>query len=47
MKQNLPPSAGKQYYGVCRIDASSGVMTQALHDVTGAELYKVDLNPEA
>jgi alkaline phosphatase D len=47
MKQNLPPSAGMQYYGLCKIDAASGVMTHALHDVAGKELYKVALNPEA
>jgi alkaline phosphatase D len=46
MTQNLPPSDGKQYYGLCKIDAASGVMTHALHDVAGTELYKVALNPE-
>jgi alkaline phosphatase D len=46
MKQNLPPAADKQYYGVCKIDAQSGVMTQALRDVTGKELFKVSLDPE-
>jgi alkaline phosphatase D len=46
MKQNLPPAADKQYYGLCKIDAQSGVMTQALHDVTGKELFKVALDPE-
>jgi alkaline phosphatase D len=46
MKQNLPPTAGMQYYGVCKIDGLSGIMTHALYDVAGKELYKVALNPE-
>jgi alkaline phosphatase D len=46
MKQNLPPSAGMQYYGVCKIDAQSAAMTQALYDVAGKELFKVTLDPE-
>ena len=47
MTQNLPPSAGKQYYGICKIEAATGIMTHALHDITGAELFKVALDPEA
>jgi alkaline phosphatase D len=46
MKQNLPPTAGMQYYGVCKIDALSGIMTHALHDIAGKEFYKVALDPE-
>jgi len=46
MKQNRPPTEGKQYYGMAAIDGATEVMTMSLHDITGAVLFKVDLNPE-
>ncbi len=45
-KQNLPPSAGQQFFGIAKIDGPAGVMRVSLHDVTGKELYGVDLAPE-
>jgi alkaline phosphatase D len=46
MKQNRPPTEGKQYYGMAVIDGATEVMTMSLHDIRGAVLFKVDLNPE-
>ena len=46
MKQNRPPTEGKQYYGMAAIDGATEVMTMSLHDITGAVLFKVDINPE-
>ncbi|ARE41301.1 secreted alkaline phosphatase [Rhodovulum sp. P5] len=44
-KANLPPSDGLQFFGQVDIDAESEVMTVSLKDLTGATLYKVDLDP--
>ncbi|MEZ5582788.1 MAG: alkaline phosphatase D family protein [Candidatus Competibacteraceae bacterium] len=44
-QKNLPPSAGMQFYGQVRIDGASEVMTVSLHDLNGASLYQVDLEP--
>ena len=46
MKQNRPPSEGKQYYGMAVIDGATDAMTTSLHDLTGAVLFKVDLAAE-
>jgi len=46
MKQNRPPTEGKQYYGMAAIDGATEVMTMSLHDITDAVLFKVDINPE-
>jgi len=46
MKPNRPPSDGLQFFGTVRIDAKSRVMTVRLHNLEGAVLYSVDLNPE-
>ncbi len=46
MKQNRPPTEGKQYYGMAAIDGATEVMTMSLRDITGAVLFKVDINPE-
>lgn len=45
-QRNLPPSAGLQFFGDVRIDGGSGVMTVALRDLEGAELFSVTLEPE-
>jgi alkaline phosphatase D len=45
-QSNLAPSAGYQFFGQIRIDGARGGMTVALRDLTGRELFKVDLNPE-
>src|SRR5439155_1459569 len=36
MKQNRPPTEGKQYYGMAAIDGATEVMTMSLHDITVA-----------
>ena len=46
MKQNRPPTEGKQYFGTVRIDGATEVMTVALLDIDGRTLFKTDLNPE-
>jgi alkaline phosphatase D len=43
--QNLPPSAGLQFFGLVDIDGSSGQMTVRLMDRADTELYKVTLDP--
>ncbi len=45
MKQNRPPTEGKQYFGLARIDGATEVMTVTLHDLAGKVLYRVDLQP--
>jgi len=46
MKQNRPPSEGMQYFGHVSIDGSTEVMTVSLHDLKGAVLFRVALDPE-
>ena len=46
MKQNLPPTDGKQYFGAVRIDGATEAMTVSLHDVKGDMLFRVSLDPE-
>jgi alkaline phosphatase D len=46
MKPNRPPSEGLQFFGSVQIDADSERLRVALHDLSGAELYGVDLDPE-
>ncbi len=43
--QNLPPSAGLQFFGLVDIDGASEQMTVRLMDRDNAELYKVTLDP--
>ena len=43
--QNLPPSAGLQFFGLVDIDAASEQMTVRLMDRENVELYKVALDP--
>jgi alkaline phosphatase D len=44
--QNLPPSAGLQFFGLVDIDGKSGQMTVRLMDRDDKELWKVTLDPE-
>lgn len=46
MKQNRSPKDGLQFFGTVKIDAASKVMTVALHNLEGKELYSVDLPRE-
>ena len=43
--QNLPPSAGLQFFGLVEIDGATEQMTVRLMDRADAELYKVTLDP--
>ena len=43
---NLPPSAGLQFFGQVDIDGASEVMTVQLKDLTGATLFRQQLEPE-
>lgn len=44
--QNLPPSAGLQFFGLVDIDGNGGQMTVRLMDRDDTELYKVTLDPQ-
>lgn len=44
--QNLPPSAGKQYFGHVHIDAASQIMTVTLKNLVGDDLYSVEIEPQ-
>ncbi len=46
MKPNRPPSEGFQFFGTLDVDGASRVLTARLHDVSGRELYKLELAPE-
>jgi alkaline phosphatase D len=46
MKPNRPPSAGFQFFGTLRVDGRSRVLTARLHDLSGQDLYRVDLEPQ-
>jgi alkaline phosphatase D len=43
MKGNRPPSEGYQFFGTLKIDARTRALTARLHNLAGAELYKVEL----
>ncbi|MBV8534663.1 MAG: alkaline phosphatase D family protein, partial [Alphaproteobacteria bacterium] len=44
-QENLPPSAGMQFYGEVKIDGRSEVMNVALKDLTGATLWQTNIEP--
>ena len=46
-QQNLPPSAGMQFFGEVAIDGRTELMTVRLLDLNGIELFRQDLPPEA
>jgi alkaline phosphatase D len=45
-KQNLPPSAGMQFFGHVKIDGASGQMTVTLRDRDDAALWATTLDPK-
>jgi alkaline phosphatase D len=45
-KQNLPPSAGMQFFGHVRIDGSTGQMTVTLRDRADTALWSTTLEPK-
>ncbi len=44
--QNLPPSAGMQFFGHVKIDGKSGQLTVSLRDRADVELYSTTLDPK-
>ncbi|MCA6123438.1 alkaline phosphatase D family protein [Bradyrhizobium sp. WSM 1704] len=44
--QNLPPSAGMQFFGHVKIDGKSGQMTVSLRDRKDVELWAITLDPK-
>ena len=40
------PAAGLQFFGMVRIDRSTGVMTVSLHNLAGDKVYSTDLEPQ-
>jgi alkaline phosphatase D len=46
MKPNRPPSDGLQFYGRIHIEGRSRVLTVSLHDLFGARLFTLDLEPQ-
>ena len=45
MKQNRPPTEGRQFFGLAAIDGATEVMTVSLHDLKGDTLFTVSLAP--
>ena len=45
-KQNLPPSAGMQFFGHVKIDGATGQMTVTLRDRADVALWSTTLNPK-
>ncbi len=45
-KQNLPPSAGMQFFGHVKIDGKSGQMTVTLRDRADTALWSMTLEPK-
>ena len=45
-QQNLPPSAGYQFFGQVDIDGESEAMTVTLKDLAGTSLFAQTLTPE-
>jgi alkaline phosphatase D len=45
-KQNLPPSAGMQFFGHVKIDGASGQMTVTLRDRADTALWSTTLDPK-
>ena len=45
-KQNLPPSAGMQFFGHVKIDGTTGQMTVTLRDRADVALWSTTLDPK-
>jgi alkaline phosphatase D len=44
--QNIPPTAGLQFFGRVKISGESQVMTVAHYNLDGKKVYSIDLSPE-
>jgi alkaline phosphatase D len=45
LKPNRPPTEGRQYFGLAKLDGASETLTVSLHNLTGRTLHTVDLQP--
>ena len=45
LERHLPPSEGKQYYGVVEIAAKTAVMTVRFYDAAGREIHQQSIEP--
>ena len=45
MKQNRPPSDGKQFFATGKIDGKTDLLTMAIYDLDGKPLHKLDIEP--
>jgi alkaline phosphatase D len=43
MKPNRPPSEGRQFFGIVRIDGESQAMTVTHYNVAGEKLWETEL----
>jgi alkaline phosphatase D len=46
MKPNRSPKDGLQFFGAVKIDGRTAAMTVGLHDLTGKQLFKLELPPQ-
>jgi alkaline phosphatase D len=46
MKPNRSPKDGLQFFGAVKIDGRAAAMTVGLHDLTGKQLFKLELPPQ-
>ena len=46
MKPNRSPKDGLQFFGAVKIDGKTQAMAVSLHDLTGKQLYRVELPPQ-
>jgi alkaline phosphatase D len=45
-KQNLPPSAGMQFFGHVKVEGATGQMTVTLRDRADVALWSTTLDPK-
>ncbi len=46
MRPNRSPKDGLQFFGAVKIDGKTAAMAVSLHDLTGKQLYRVELPPQ-
>jgi alkaline phosphatase D len=45
MKQNRPPSDGKQFFATGKIDGKTDLLTMTIYDLDGKALHQLDIEP--
>jgi alkaline phosphatase D len=45
MKQNRPPSDGKQFFATGKIDGKTDLLTMTIYDLDGKPLHRLDIEP--